>query len=608
MCGIVSYIGKPKDVHACYDLTTSLLVKSQTRGTDASGYWASDDVPDDKGFIYWSKAPKKAADFVQTEQWTELRGKSLNLLVSHCRRSSCKGSESINKNNHPFISFDNRTALVHNGNVPEFNALRDSYDVMSDCDSEILLKIMERGLCYDNDFLRDQLGHLRSDTEKLIKDCTDAEMPIWTYKALGLMDIFARINYGAMAVAIGERWDNGTRALWLFRNAERPLHVIDMRQSLGQVYIVSEKQIWRDAVEATPSVKKYVKGNTPIIVFPSMCIWMLTYSDKNGFAARKFKVNRQFRSDTTFEKERPELQERRNLWNPMRIVTNLDFESHEPVSITSSTVHVTSNVTDTKLLEGPTNNGISKKKITNTLIGRVNHTTNRSASQTSNKVEDNLYSYMWEFITTLFKSPKNVCNNQSPGDLRLAVNGVSPHIPDPEMKSIRLDSQDYRDWAEQLRDKYGWKNRLKGNQVLLLEDILEEARNAWLDQLPIVKEIPPFDTKETTNSRYSKDALATANADLNISKHNQIRTDPMTVINRNATKTIEQSDKEKLKDLIHKMRFYIDEIDIQMSSLISEDSISRPEFQQALDSLGEIVNDIESQKFIVESIVSHAVS
>jgi len=44
-------------------------------------------------------------------------------------------------------------------------------------------------------------------------------------RMIGLREVFSRVNYGAMAVAIGERDVNThDRFLWLFRDDERPLH------------------------------------------------------------------------------------------------------------------------------------------------------------------------------------------------------------------------------------------------------------------------------------------------------------------------------------------------------------------------------------------------
>ncbi len=331
MCGIVGFIGEPKDRKVCFDLTTALLAKTETRGDDASGYWSTESKhkDDEENVILFSKEPKQSTEFVKSSMWQEWGKRNVNLLISHCRRSTVKGSENRNINNHPFRSESWRTALVHNGNVPEFDALRTSYDVQSQCDSEILLRMMERGIQYNSGFLQKWLAGLKADDGKLITDLPQDKLPVWVPKLAGLMDIFARINYGAMAVAIGEKWLDGTRALWLFRDKERPLHVIDMRKTLNQVYIVSEKKIWRDAVEATHSCRRFVKPNTGIIEFPDNFIWLLTLGPKGELGVRKWHITRKRMLNTTFEEERPELLTVVDTAPPPIVVTNLECESHE---------------------------------------------------------------------------------------------------------------------------------------------------------------------------------------------------------------------------------------------------------------------------------------
>lgn len=93
---------------------------------------------------------------------------------------------------------------------------------------------------------------------------------------MGLKEVFSRVNYGAMAVAIGEKCENNlSRRLWLFRDEERPLHVVDMRKTLGQIFFCSTAEIWKSAVESCPSVKDYIPADQVIIEFPAYQVWML---------------------------------------------------------------------------------------------------------------------------------------------------------------------------------------------------------------------------------------------------------------------------------------------------------------------------------------------
>ena len=494
MCGIVAYIGRPTDRQVAYDLTTSLLIKTEIRGDDAAGFWASDDLPDDQeGGVIFSKAPVKSREFVETEAWKMLKEVDLNLLISHCRKSTVKGSENRNRNNHPFLSSDCRSALVHNGNVPEYDSLnkgygnQKGYDTISDCDSEILLRMMERGPRYDNDFLKKQLGKLKGDGDKTIDECNNDEIPTWSHTLLGLMDIFARINYGAMAVAIGERWEDGTRALWLFRDRERPLQIVDLRETLNQIYIISEKKIWRDAVESTPTAKKFVKGSTAIIEFPPMYIWLLTYKEnddpKKRFGVRKFRINRQRKHDTTFENERPDDLISPPTRKPIKNITNLtssdeqDWKSgvkvvepgKEPVPVKEEVVKTP----DPTIITPP---------------APIGHSGDSVPAPMSDWPAA-CFPFMHRFLVQTFDT--------LPGDTEMAplllghqlretaYNSAKP-IPDPAILTAKFDYKDFEDWANLLkkRNKWGDRKRKHGvdkGEAVALWIALRNAREAWIE-------------------------------------------------------------------------------------------------------------------------------
>lgn len=191
------------------------------------------------------------------------------MLLAHCRASTF-GNEKYNKNNHPHTSNDKRIALIHNGKVTEYGILKSRYELSSDCDSEILLRMFEAGESY------------RNKEEFLKKEFSDLSIQI--HQLMGLREIFSRIQYGAMAVAIGERGDglenHSQRHLWLFRDEERPIFVIDMRKTLGQIFFCSEMEIWRSALESCPELKHYFVDHPPIMEFPAWQAWRLFYDPK----------------------------------------------------------------------------------------------------------------------------------------------------------------------------------------------------------------------------------------------------------------------------------------------------------------------------------------
>ena len=263
MCGILGFIGKSQNPRVSFELANSLLIKTEKRGEHATGFWACERGD---GRIFFDKEPVKSSVYATRDIWCkQFANADADLLIAHCRFTSLNvGHEKYNKNNHPHVSEDRRVALVHNGKIPEYSALKSRYDLRSDCDSEILLGMFES-------------GHEFKNKEDYLKQEFPTMSPEIAYRMMGLKEVFSRVNYGAMAVAIGERGDDTRqRFLWMFRDDERPLHVVDMRSTLGQIFFCSEAEIWRSAVEACPSVKPYIPSNQVIIEFPSYQVWLLS--------------------------------------------------------------------------------------------------------------------------------------------------------------------------------------------------------------------------------------------------------------------------------------------------------------------------------------------
>ena len=195
MCGIVGFIGTPKHRNVCYALTTALLRETEERGTDATGFWASETG---KGSLIFDKLPKKSSEYVKEDFWKDMKNHHANILIGHCRKKSMESnaSEKVNKNNHPFLSEDKRLALVHNGNVPDFRRLKKDNDLetVSECDSEVLLRIIESGQYYDPDYIRSEIGDMRNEKGHLKDVPKEAKIPSWAKRMMGLRDIFAQIK------------------------------------------------------------------------------------------------------------------------------------------------------------------------------------------------------------------------------------------------------------------------------------------------------------------------------------------------------------------------------------------------------------------------------
>lgn len=262
MCGISGYIGESKKPILTYQIITKLFEKSEIRGDDAAGYWGT--KPGVNGNVLYHKEPVKSSEFVKKDMWNAVLQHNPNLLLVHARGASKGfGEPANNQNNHPFTNSNKSVGLIHNGRIDdsEYYPLKQKYKTTSQCDSEILLRIFESGELYPKNELFETFGAI--------------ERP---EGLAGIRDIFSLINEGHMAVAIGERADNGDRFLWLFRNDFRPIWIVDMRDQLGQVFFVSEPQIWDDAMRDCSGAKGITRSQK-LIELPAEEVWFLKISE-----------------------------------------------------------------------------------------------------------------------------------------------------------------------------------------------------------------------------------------------------------------------------------------------------------------------------------------
>lgn len=238
LCGIAGFIGKSKNPELSYALITQLFSETESRGKDASGYWGIDSHNN----ILYQKDGVRASEFVKNQFWKKLKEQNPILLLTHCRSTSPgTGDAKVNDNNHPFVSNCRSVGLIHNGNiVREFRELRKTYEVSSECDSEVLLRIFESK--------EDQLE--------------------------GIGDIWSFIHEGSMAVVIGEKEENSCR-LWMFRNELRELWLVDLRDSLGQLFFCSDPDIWIKATQK--SLKQFTFYD--FIELPTEEIWSMEITE-----------------------------------------------------------------------------------------------------------------------------------------------------------------------------------------------------------------------------------------------------------------------------------------------------------------------------------------
>ena len=274
MCGIAGFIGKSNNPHVSFSLATKLFEGIESRGKDAAGFWGSRDNGDT---IYY-KESIKSSQIVEKDIWNKVRNFDPNILLLHARASSVGvGHASDNVNNHPFMSEDNRVAIIHNGFIPEYSLLEEKYETISKCDSEIILRMFDASAGCEEDVISTRMN--------------------------GLESFFSYVNYGQMAVAIGERV-NDSSYLWVFRNQHRPLWIIDLRKTLGQIFFCSTETIWKRAVDDCLDVNGFI-GPQRLFELPTEELWVFKVSkespvvDEEDFL--KFKIEKSYKENIPWD-------------------------------------------------------------------------------------------------------------------------------------------------------------------------------------------------------------------------------------------------------------------------------------------------------------------
>ena len=235
----------------------------EARGVDASGVWATEQNKSNR--VIYHKEPIRSSEFVKKDFWKSLKKVKTNLMLVHSRATSRGGGHArTNSNNHPFVSADKRIGMVHNGTLSEAHFLKDKYQILSETDSEYILRMYEHGMDGEDFEIKDSDG--------VPKEISD--------RIKGIKDVWSVVSSGAMAVAIGERIDDNSRYLFLFRNKQRPLWLADMRSALGQVFFFSSPEIWYRAVSQI-DIKDICSGAEKLIEVPIKQVWVFSIDEEN---------------------------------------------------------------------------------------------------------------------------------------------------------------------------------------------------------------------------------------------------------------------------------------------------------------------------------------
>lgn len=254
MCGLLGFIGQSIAPEFTRQLTTSLFIRTQIRGIDASGFYCAGDF-DTKDIFYYKK-PTISSLFVNESEYKSIWKNKLNMGMFHCRAASQGvGTPAINHNNHPFVSKCNKKAVIHNGLIPkpEYDFYKQYYDVETNCDSEMFLRILEQ----DNDFFN------------------------------GISNFYAHSTNSQYAVCYGHVEKN-LREIYLFRNEHRPLFIADLTQQLGQIFFFSTFEIYSAAVE---DIRLDVK-NAKIYELKPYRVARILLNDTNNLNMEEYSVSR----------------------------------------------------------------------------------------------------------------------------------------------------------------------------------------------------------------------------------------------------------------------------------------------------------------------------
>lgn len=116
-------------------LLRHLALETQVRGIHATGMaWT------DGQHVGMYKLDWPAKDYVKTCEFETIADLRPNIVIGH-NRYATHGDPSNNINNHPFKS--RQRYFMHNGVIQNYDQLKREYPCQSECDSEVILRVIE---------------------------------------------------------------------------------------------------------------------------------------------------------------------------------------------------------------------------------------------------------------------------------------------------------------------------------------------------------------------------------------------------------------------------------------------------------------------------------
>lgn len=147
MCGIVGYIGSRE----ASNIIVSGLHRLEYRGYDSAGI-ALCNSKSNKILSIKAKGKISALEKKITDELSEADLKTYSLGIGHTRWATHGAPNEVNA--HPHLSNNGQFAIVHNGIIENYSALKDKlihkgYKFNSETDSEVIVHLISE--CYEND-------------------------------------------------------------------------------------------------------------------------------------------------------------------------------------------------------------------------------------------------------------------------------------------------------------------------------------------------------------------------------------------------------------------------------------------------------------------------
>jgi hypothetical protein len=294
MCGITGVIGRSSESDLSYKIITNLMRENQIRGPHATGFFAVNSENE----ILQFKASLPALNFTRLDPWTNLKHANLKTFIGH-NRYATQGSSKNNKNNHPHISSSGNIALVHNGTLYKYHKYKNSYNLSTECDSELILKII--------------LG-----PKNIIEGIKKV------YELFGSTGNFA-------CQLIYRNPDSNSTTYYFFRDPGRPGKFINAKNTLNQLFFTSTTKIWKNVIK---DIKNKELSEISSESVPPYEIWKISAEtleiEKISVPRvnRERKIWRTVRPNSGMKWINPEI--RKNLW-PKEIYKN-SYISHNEYS------------------------------------------------------------------------------------------------------------------------------------------------------------------------------------------------------------------------------------------------------------------------------------